>query len=40
MRSIIVADIGVIDFKERRSLHMSKIKIARWILLEILFLDF
>ena len=36
----IVENIVVIDVKDRGRLHMSKIKIARWRLLEILFLDF
>jgi hypothetical protein len=36
----IVGNIDVIYFKDRGRLHMSKINIARWILLEILFLDF
>jgi hypothetical protein len=30
----------VIDVKDRGRIHMSKIKIAIWRLLEILFLDF
>ena len=33
-------NIVVIYVKGKGTLHMSKIKIARWILLEILFLDF
>jgi len=36
----IVGNIIVIDVKERGRLHMSKIKIARWKLPEILILDF
>jgi hypothetical protein len=36
----IVENIVVIDVKYVKRLQMSKIKIARWILLEILFLDF
>jgi hypothetical protein len=35
-----IENIFIIDFKDRGRRHMSKIKIARWILLEILFLDF
>jgi hypothetical protein len=36
----VVGNIIVIDVKERGRLQMSKKNIARWILLEILFLDF
>jgi hypothetical protein len=36
----IVGNIVFIDVKDRGRLHMSKINIARWRLLEILFLDF
>jgi hypothetical protein len=36
----IVGNIVVIDVKNRRRLQMPKINIARWRLLEILFLDF
>jgi hypothetical protein len=36
----IVGNIVVIDVKDRGRLQMSKINIARWRLLEILFLDF
>ena len=36
----IVVNIVVIDVKDRGRLLMSKINIARWRLLEILFLDF
>jgi hypothetical protein len=35
-----VGNIVVIDVKDRERLQMSKIKIARWRLLAILFLDF
>jgi hypothetical protein len=36
----IFGNIFFIDVKDRGRLQMSKINIARWILLEILFLDF
>jgi hypothetical protein len=36
----IIGSIVVIDVKDMGRLHMSKINIARWRLLEILFLDF
>jgi hypothetical protein len=36
----IVGNIVVIDFKNKGRIHMSKINIARWRLLEIWFLDF
>jgi hypothetical protein len=35
-----VGNIIVIDVRDKGRIHMSKINIARWRLLEILFLDF
>jgi hypothetical protein len=37
---VLVGNIVVIDVKDKGRLQMSEIKIARWRLLEILFLDF